>query len=517
MTAAAIPAPKIEQVARGPITVSIMLATLMNALDTTIANVALPHIQGSVSASQEQITWVLTSYIVAAAIMTPMTGWLSGRIGRKLLFLISIVGFTIASMLCGAATSLFEIVLFRLLQGLFGASLIPLSQAVLLDINPVAKHGQAMAVWGMGVMLGPILGPGLGGWLTDNVSWRWVFYINLPVGILAFMGVWLFIKDNKHDNPKPFDFFGFGTLITFVAAAQMFCDRGPSQDWFSSKEIWAELIIAIVAFYLFIVHTITSKHPFFDRALSRDRNFVIATVFGFCLGVLLFSTLALLPPMLQNLMGYPVMTSGLVTMPRGVGTLLSMFVVGRLMGRIDTRLILFVGFSMSAIALWQMSNFSLEMGYAPIVISGLIQGFGIGLIFVPLSALAFATLNPALRAEASSVYNLVRNLGSSVGISIMIALQTYLASVSHSDQISKLDPADPTTAQVLPPGGGGGSGGMAGVIEGLNGEITRQATMVSYVDVFRMMVFMTLCVIPLLLLLSKPKSTKVDPAHAVAD
>ncbi len=329
------------------------------------------------------------------------------------------------------------------------------------------------------------------------------------------MGVWLFIKDNKHDNPKPFDFFGFGTLVTFVAAAQMFCDRGPSQDWFSSKEIWAELIIAGVALYLFLVHTISAKHPFFDRALSRDRNFVVATVFGFCLGVLLFSTLALLPPMLQNLMGYPVMTSGMVTMPRGIGTLLSMFVVGRLMGRVDTRLILLVGFSLSAIALWQMSNFSLEMGITPVVVSGLIQGFGIGLIFVPLSALAFATLNPNLRAEASSVYNLVRNLGSSVGISIMIALQTYLASVSHGDQTAQLDPTNPTTAQVLPPGGG--SGGLSATIEGLNGEITRQATMVSYVDVFRMMVFMTLCVIPLLLLLSKPKSTKVEPAHAVAD
>jgi DHA2 family multidrug resistance protein len=504
-----------DNVARGPITVSIMLATLMNALDTTIANVALPHIQGSVQASQEQITWVLTSYIVAAAIMTPMTGWLSGRIGRKLLFLISIVGFTIASMLCGAATSLFEIVLFRLLQGLFGASLIPLSQAVLLDINPVEKHGQAMAVWGMGVMLGPILGPALGGWLTDNFSWRWVFYINLPVGILAFTGVWLFIKDNKHDNPKPFDFFGFGTLITFVAAIQMFLDRGPSEDWFDSLEIWTEAIVALVAFYLFIVHTMTAKHPFFDRALSKDRNFVVATIFGFALGVLLFSTLALLPPMLQNLMDYPVVTSGMVTMPRGLGTLASMFVVGRLMGRVDTRLILLTGFSLSAVALWQMTQFSLDMGPAPIVISGLIQGFGIGLIFVPLSALAFATLNPALRAEASSVYNLVRNLGSSVGISVMIAVQTYLVEVSHQDQISHVDPTDPTI----------GTGGFARAFDlhstaglsGLNGEITRQATMVSYIDVFQLMVWVTLGTIPLLLLLRKPKSTKIDPAHAIAD
>jgi DHA2 family multidrug resistance protein len=514
VTTAAV-APKSDQIARGPITISIMLATLMNALDTTIANVALPHIQGSVSASAEQITWVLTSYIVAAAIMTPMTGWLSGRIGRKLLFLISIVGFTIASMLCGAATSLFGIVLFRLLQGLFGASLIPISQAVLLDINPVEKHGQAMAVWGMGVMLGPILGPALGGWLTDNFSWRWVFYINLPVGILAFMGVWLFIKENKHDNPKPFDFFGFGTLITFIAAIQLMFDRGPSQDWFASVEIWAEAIIAVIAFYLFFVHTLTAKHPFFDRALSRDRNFVVSTVFGFALGVLLFSTLALLPPMLQNLMGYPVMTSGLVTMPRGLGTLASMFVVGRLMGRIDVRVILFIGFSMSAVALWQMTRFTLDMGYWPVVSSGLIQGFGIGLIFVPLSASAFATLNPVLRAEASSVYNLVRNLGSSVGISVMVAMQTYLVNVSHQDQIEHVSPDNQVFRANIPsvfaPGGGGGT------LEGLNAEITRQATMVSYIDVFRLMIILTLATMPLLVFLRKPRSSKVDPAHAVAD
>ena len=238
---------------------------------------------------------------------------------------------------------------------------------------------------------------------------------------------------------------------------------------------------------------------------------MVATIFGFALGVLLFSTLALLPPMLQSLMGYPVMTSGFVTMPRGIGTLLSMFVVGRLMGRVDTRLILLTGFSLSAIALWQMSNFSLEMGMMPVVISGLIQGIGIGLIFVPLSALAFATLNPSLRAEASAVYNLVRNLGSSVGISAVIAIQTYLGAVSHADQAARVDPTSPFIHQILPPGDG------PSALEGLNGELTRQAAMVSYVDVFRMMVFMTLCVIPMLLLLRKPKSTKVDPAHAAID
>ena len=292
------------------ITISIMLATVMNSLDTTIANVALPHIQGSVSASQDQITWVLTSYIVAATIMTPMTGWLSGRIGRKLLFQVSIFGFTVASVLCGMAGSLGQIVGFRLLQGLFGAALIPLSQAVLLDIWPKEKHGFAMAVWAAGAILGPIMGPALGGYLTDNYSWRWVFFINIPIGILAYTGVWMFISNNKHDIPKKFDFFGFGMLTMFIAAFQLMLDRGPTQDWFSSAEIWTEALVAGTALYLFTVHSLTAKNPFFDRALMRDRSFVVATVVGFFLGILLYSSMALLPALLEVLMGYPVVTTG---------------------------------------------------------------------------------------------------------------------------------------------------------------------------------------------------------------
>ena len=498
----------------GPITVSIMLATVMNSLDTTIANVALPHMQGSVSASADQITWVLTSYIVAAAIMTPLTGWLSGKVGRKLLFLVSIAGFTVASMLCGIATSLVELVLFRLLQGLFGAALIPLSQAVLLDIYPREKHGQAMAIWGAGAILGPILGPALGGWLTDNFSWRWVFYINLPIGIMAFMGVWLFIQENKHDNPKRFDFFGFGTLTVFIAAFQLALDRGSSQDWFGSPEIWAEFIIAGVALYLFMMQTLTARQPFFDRSISADRNFVVSTIFGFALGVLLFATLALLPPMLEELFGYPVVTTGLVTMPRGIGSFFAMFIVGRLIGRVDTRLILFVGLMLNAIALYNMTHFDLSMNSMPIIITGIVQGLGIGLIFVPLSTLAFATINPSLRAEASSIYNLVRNLGSSAGISMLVAEQTRNTEVVHSTLAANISPAS-QLVQALP------SAMNPATLSGaaaLNGEITRQATMVAYLDDFKLLLWLNLAAVPLLLLMQAPKKmAKLDPAHAVAD
>lgn len=500
---------------RWPITVSIMLATVMNSLDTTIANVALPHIQGSVSASSDQITWVLTSYIVSAAIMTPMSGWLADRLGRKTMFLLSIGGFTVASMLCGIATTLPEIVLFRLLQGVAGAALIPLSQAVLLDIYPREQHGQAMAIWGAGALLGPILGPALGGYLTQNFSWRWCFYINLPVGILAFLGVWLFISGDRVARSKPFDFLGFGMLTLFVGAMQLMLDRGPSQDWFSSAEITTYAILAAIALWVFVSHTLTAEHPFFDRALARDRNFLTASIFGFFIGVLLFSTMALLPPMLQVLMGYPVLTSGLVTMPRGIGSFVAMFFVGRLIGRIDTRAILLFGLSLNAVALYQMMHFDLSMGPRVVVISGIIQGFGIGFLFVPLSTLAFATIPPVLRPEGSALYTLIRNMGSAIGISMMQALVVSNTQVVHSSLVSHLDPANPAMRAGLPALMNPST--TAGAVT-LNNEITRQASMVAYVDDFRLMFIITLACVPMLLLMRTPKrQASQEPAHVAVE
>ena len=496
------------------ITISIMLATVMNSLDTTIANVALPHIQGSVSASQDQITWVLTSYIVAATIMTPMTGWLAGRIGRKLLFLVSIAGFTAASVLCGVAGSLVEIVGFRLLQGLFGAALIPLSQAVLLDIWPKEKHGQAMAIWGAGAILSPIMGPALGGWLTDNLTWRWVFFINVPIGLLAYTGVWMFISNNKHDIPKKFDFFGFGALVVFIGAFQLMLDRGPTQDWLGSREIWTEMIVAGLALYLFTVHSFTAKNPFFDRALARDRSFVVATVVGFFLGILLYSSMALLPSMLEVLMGYPVVTTGLVMMPRGLGAFAAMFIVGQLVGRVDSRLLVAFGLFLSGLAAFQMSHFSLEMTSGPLVISALIQGLGTGLIFVPLTTLAFATISPIYRAEGSSVFTLVRNLGSSAGISIVVALQTSNVEAVHSGLVSHIVPGDPNLAMQM--AGSALNPSTTAGAAALNGEITRQSAMVAYIDDFWLMVLITVAVVPLLFLMKAPRaSPKPDPANVV--
>ena len=488
---------------RVPITVGMMLATVMNSLDTTIANVALPHMAGSVSASEDQITWVLTSYIIAAAIMTPLSGWLSIRIGRKTMFLASIVGFTIASMLRGVSNSLAEIVIFRLLQGLCGAALIPLSQAVLLDIYPPRQVGQVMAIWGAGALLGPIFGPVVGGWLTDNFSWNWVFYINLPIGIMAFIAVSVFMSHDRGGKARPFDFLGFGSLVVFISGLQLVLDRGPTLDWFSAPEIWVEALLAVAGLYVFLVQTLTARHPFFDRALALDRNFVTCNVFGFFIGVLLFSTMALMPPVMQGLMGYSVFGAGVVMMPRGLGSFAAMFVVGRLVGRVDTRLILGTGLAICCASLFGMTHFDLSMDSMPFVTTGVIQGLGIGLLFVPLSVTAFATLDPSLRSEGTSVYTLIRNMGSSVGISLMQAFDTHQTAVSHADMAAQVQPSNPVFSAGV---GSAMNPATTSGLETLNGEITRQASMVGLIDVFKLMLFMTFAIAPLLLIMRKPRA-----------
>src|SRR5437016_2854072 len=327
------------------ITLSIMMANIMQGVDNSILNVALPHVQGSLSASLDQIAWALTSYIVCAAIMMPLTGWLAGRFGIKYIFLVSVIGFTLASALCGTAASLGELVLFRALQGVAGAGLVPLSQATLLQINPPERHGYAMAVFGMGTIMGPIMGPALGGWLTYDYSWRWVFYINLPIGALCTLGSLIFIRQTRNVHREPFDFVGFLSLSLGIGALQLMLDRGELKDWFHSSEIWIEATVAGLGFYLFIVHTATTGGAsFLNRDLLTSTNFIAGTILMFMVGLIMTGTLALLPTMLQQLMSYPAMTTGLVTMPRGFGSMLAMFFVARLINRVDNRLIILFGF-----------------------------------------------------------------------------------------------------------------------------------------------------------------------------
>jgi len=496
-----------DETTRRFITISTMVASMMNSLDSTIANVALPHMQGTLSAASDQITWVLTSYIIAAAIGTPLTGWLAGRFGRKRLMLCSLAGFTIISGLCGISTNLGELVVFRLLQGLCGAALVPMSQAILLDINPPERHGQAMAVWAMGAVLGPIIGPALGGWLTDNLDWRWVFYINLPIGAIAFTGLWLFLGETKAENVK-LDILGFGLLALSLASFQLMLDRGQQLDWFSSFEICVEATAAGMFFCMFIAHTLTAPHPFIKLALFADRNFLSTSIFSFFLGVLIYSVLALLPPMLEQLMGYPVVYTGLVTAPRGLGSMFSMLLVGRIVRFVDSRLLLGIGLGFAIWSTWMMSEFSLDMDENLVVVSGFIQGMATGMIFVPLSTIAFATLSPDLRNEGTAMFTLIRSIGSAVGISVLQFMTVRNADTVHARLVEGIRPDNPIVIQNLPNIDFSDSAGMLQ----LNAEITRQASMVSYVDAFYLLFLASLFVAPLILLMRPPKGGAAGPA-----
>jgi DHA2 family multidrug resistance protein len=506
---------KADNINVGMVTVCVILATLMQALDTTIANVALPYMQGSVSASQDQIDWVLTSYIVAAAIMTPPTGFLAGRFGLKRLFLVSVAGFTIASMLCGMAQSLVQIVLFRVLQGAFGAALVPLSQSVLFTVYPKERQGFAMALFGVGVMVGPVLGPVLGGWLTENYSWRYVFYINLPIGILGLIGMVAFLPDTPRREGEKLDWFGFGTLSVALGALQIMLDRGEIKDWFSSGEVIIEAVVAASAFYLFIVHTFTAKKPFVRPELFRDRNFAAGVVFVSIVGLTYYSSLALQPPYLQELMNYPVVTAGLVMGPRGIGTMASMLIVGRLVGRVDTRILLGVGLGLTAWSFNTMTGWTPDVSESSIIGVGMVQGVGLGFLFVPLSAATLSTLSAEQRTEGAGLYNLSRNIGSSVGISVVNAMLTRNTQVNHASIAAHVTAVNrgfenPNVAHFWDPLTAAGRAALDAVI-------TEQAQIIAYIDDYKLLMIATLAVFPLLLVFRRA-GAPADASHmAVAD
>ncbi|NKF22055.1 DHA2 family efflux MFS transporter permease subunit [Solimonas marina] len=500
---------------RGLITMSVMAATMMQALDSTIANVALPHMQGSLSAASDQISWVLTSYIVAAAIATAPTGFLARRFGLKQLFLTSIVGFTIASMLCGIATSLTEIVVFRLLQGLFGAALVPLSQTVLLDTYPPEQHGSAMSLWGMGVMLGPILGPTLGGWLTEYYSWRWVFFINLPIGIFSFLGLSATLPkiDNSGARAR-LDVLGFALLSIAIASLQLMLDRGETKDWFSSTEIVIEAGAAVFAFYLFFVHTMTAKKPFIPPHLFRDRNFVSGLVLIFIVGIVLFATSALLPPFLQNLRDFPVVTTGLAVAPRGVGTMIAMQAAGPLLRRVDPRKIMAVGMGCTALSLYWMAGYTLDVPIWFLTVSMVVQGFGIGFVFVPLSTVTFGTLSPQDRGDGTALFSLLRNVGSSIGIAAAFAYQTRMTQVNHAYLTEHITPYNPAIFQYLNAGDGlTKAEGLATIVT----EVSRQAGMLALIADIKVMMWGVLLATPLLLLFRRPSPSAQVNEEALLD
>jgi DHA2 family multidrug resistance protein len=482
---------------RGLITASAILAMLMQTLDSTIANVALPFMQGSMSASADEITWVLTSYVIAAAIMTAPVGWMARRFGRKKLFIGSLAGFTIASMMCGAAQTLEQLVLFRLIQGMCGAAIAPLSQAVMLDIYPFSRRAQAMAIFSMGVTMGPVMGPTLGGYLTDAFNWRYVFYVNLPFGILAMIGLALFMPKTQPQANLRFSWYGFAVLALGCGALQLMLDRGQELDWFSSREILVEAVIAGTGFYLFIVHMITSDKPFLSLGLFIDRNFSSGMVMVFCVSSVMLASGVLLAPYLQNLAGYPVDTAGWAMAPRGIGTMASMFLASRLGMMVDQRKIMAVGLVILGVALFQMSTWTPDIPEAEMVLTLILQGFAMGLVFNPLSVMAYTTLTPQLRGEGTAMQSLARNIGSAIGVSVTSFTLTRGVQTTHADIASGITPFD----RVLQMGDGASRLLNPGTRHGaalLDQMIDHQARIIAYNNDYRLMM---LTIVPPLLLL----------------
>ena len=484
---------------RALITGSIMLSTMIVALDGTIANVALPHMQASLMASPEQVLWVLTSYLVASAIATPLSGWLANRYGRKLVMVGSAIGFTLASVACGLAGSLPVMVAARLLQGAFGAGLVPLGQATLLDINPREKQGRAMAMAGLGAMIGPLSGPTLGGWLTDVLNWRWVFLVNVPIGILAVVGLWSSLPEIRDERVKRFDWFGFVTLSLFIGVLQLMMDRGQQLDWFDSREIWIEAGIVATFGWLAFVHMATARDTFVRGEVFLDRNFALGCLVSASIGVVVFATVPITTNMQQQLLGYSPLHAGLVSLPRGFGTVLGLVVVGYLIGKVDERLLLMLGLLTAAASLWAFAVMNLQVDEGPQLWAAFLQGLSGGLMIAPLSTLVFSTLDPRLRNDGSTTYALARSIGQSLGLSFLQAQSLRNAAQVSSRLAERVGPDSPVVAFALP---------ELHFVDGLPlrmmaGEIGRQAAMVAMIDTMWLTCLLALAMMPMTLLMRR--------------
>lgn len=498
---------------KGLLTIAVMGASMIQILDSTIANVAIPHMQTSLGATIDSVTWVLTSYILASAVAMPTAGWLSDRVGSRRLFLFAVAGFIVTSMLCGVATNLTQMVLFRILQGVCAAFIGPLSQTILLDINPPEKAPRAMQVWGMGIMVAPIFGPMIGGWLTESYNWRWVFYINLPIGIPTLVLLWWLLPSRQITDRK-LDIFGFAMLALGLASLQLMLDRGQHEDWFESWEIIIELGVAIAAFWMFAIHSMTTKKPLFDPAMITNGNFMTALMFGALIGLIMYGVFALLPPMLQNIYGYTVFDTGALLAPRGIGVLLGMIAAGRLVTLVDIRWIIFSGFSLVALSMWFMTGWAIEMGAWHFIVIGVLQGFGMGVTFMPTNVIAFSTLPLSVRTDASSLLYLARSLGGSLGISISVTMLTRSMQVNHEELGSRITSSsfnviDPSTADRF---------GVLGdaFMRMLDLEVNRQAAMIAYLSDFRLLFYMMIAFLPLVLLI-RPVKPEVGPPQQMPD
>ncbi|MGH6785361.1 MAG: DHA2 family efflux MFS transporter permease subunit [Novosphingobium sp.] len=507
-----VPSPE-EDVALLPVAnpvllaIGVMTASLLQVLDSTIANVAIPRMQTALGATPDTISWVLTSYIMATAIAMPITGWLADRFGSRRLFIFSVAGFVVSSMLCGMAQNIEQMVAFRALQGATGAFISPLSQAAMIDTNKPSRQPQMMALWGMGIMVGPILGPILGGWLTENWNWRWVFYVNVPLGALSLAILFAALPSRRIERRR-FDHIGFGLLAVTLVAVQLLLDRGHQIDWFDSPEAWLYLGLALSAGWVGTIHLATARGPLFDRRLFADRNFALALLFSLVIGVSMFATMALLPPMLQSLFGYSVIDTGMVLMPRGVGTLIAMQLSGLLVRKgFDGRILIATGLTISGLSMAQMAGWSLAVDEFNLTLSGFVQGLGMGLVFIPVNSSAFATLPPLLRTEGASLLNLLRSIGSSIGISAVIALLARNTQVAHADLAARVTASFTELVDFSSLDRFQAAGEAA--LGMVNAEVTRQAAMIGFIDDFYAMMWLNFAAVPLVLLMRRVRPGEI--------
>ena len=500
------------------IAAAVMLATFMEVLDTSVANVALPHIAGNLSATPEESTWVLTSYLVSNAIILPATNWLSRFFGRKRFLIFCIVIFTLSSALCGAAASLGMLIFARVLQGAGGGALQPIAQSVLLESFPPEKRGSAMAVFGMGIVVAPIIGPTLGGWITDNYSWRWIFYINVPVGILAVLMANAFVEDPpyiKNQKPGRIDYIGFGLMALGLAALQLVLDKGQEEDWFSSSFITLTTIFSVLAIIAFVIWELRSPEPIVNLRILGNRNFAVGVMLMTVMGIVLYGTIALLPLFLQTLMGYPAVQSGMAVSPRGIGSIISMIIIGRLIGKIDSRYLIMFGFTVLAFSTWLFSDINLEISMSSIVWPSIISGLAMGFVFVPLTTTAMGMLSNEQMGNASGVFNLMRNTGGSIGIAAVTTFLARGAQTHLAQMIPNLSPYNPVFQQRLQQlqyGFGVRSGSSIAATQQAYGAIygtaVKQAMVLSYIDNFRLLAFMCVLCVPATLLFKRVKARK---------
>jgi len=482
------------------ITASVGLASFLYSVDWTIAAVALPHMQGTFSASADQIGWVITSYIVASALAIPASGWLSLRFGRKRIFMWAVTVFLIASVACGAANSLEMEVFARIVQGLGGAFLIPLSHAIILDTYPAEEQGKAMALWGMASVLGSFFGPTVGGYVTEYLTWRYIFYFNVPFGLLALAGAAIFLPETERDPTRRFDWFGFLTLSLGIGSLQLMLDRGGQLDWFESWEIITEAFLAVLGFYMFNVHCLTAKQPFLDPRLLFKRTFFIGLMFAFIYGFVTTPPMVLMPSFLDQVRGYPIDMIGLLQAPRGIGLFLAMVIGGRTTGRIDPRLPIIFGLLCLAFSSWHMSNWTADVGEWELVWTNFMQGIGAGIILVPIQAIAFPSLEPHRRTEAAAVFNLVRSIGASIGVSGALAIFVRTSSVTHAQLAEHVTPFNRALQAQGPQGWGTGT---VQELAKLEHEINLQSAIIGFTGDFWLFALVALAGLPLLLFIGR--------------